>query len=262
MIGLGLNLQSVAIPQPQVLRASALTSSVAASAGLAPYTPTFAEYFHADFAAVSGSDVTSLTGLKNGYVLSPSTSKPTISTAKFGGRNSIRFTLASNQYLINNTTAALYGLADGTNPNISIFMNVVCATAPNEAEFWKFGSTGGSTANRLSAGTISTTSLRLFDNGVTGTASTTFTVADMTAAEHIYCFVLNGTTQNLYVDNVVNGTTGSMSMSSARTSVEFLIGAFDNNVFKGDFYMRHFSIIAGVASANDRAWHQAAWSGL
>lgn len=256
---------TIVTASPAAIRAVAQSRSVqvtgSPSASAAIVRAPLASWIADAGVSVTGSDVNSWTDQTSAFVLSPSASKPTLSTAQFAGLNAIRFTAASNQFLINNTTSALYGAANGTNPAITVVMQVICATAANRADFWKFGSTGGSTANRLDAGTVSTTSLALDSNGATGSATKSYTVADMTAAPHVYAFVIDGTTQTLYVDGVANGSVGNMSMSSARTSVEFLIGAFDNNVFKGDFWIRRLNIYPAAISAAQAASISTAWTG-
>ncbi len=214
--------------------------------------------------SLTGADLNSWTDQVNGYVLTPGgAGKPTLSTAAFSGRNAILFSRAGVQWLTNTTTAALYQLANGDDPSISVVWQSISLTATNEEEMWFFGREAGAAADRLSAYSVgSVTTIRLSDNGATGTATVTYTVADVTAAAHVYALVLSGQTQTLYVDGVANGTVGAINATSRTTTTRFNIGNFSSGAAANfDGYMRRFNVYSSALTAAQVGSISNAWSG-
>lgn len=198
--------------------------------------------------------------LLHGYVLSTGgASKPTLDATGINSTNAVKFVAASTQWLTNTTDAALYQLADGNDPNISIIVQAkFSGTAV--AVVWFFGGSGGASANRMDFSCQgSSTTAQLVEQGASGGSATkVWTVADVTAAAHVYAVVQSGTTQNLYVDNVVNASPGALDVT-ARTAVRFNVGAFSAGTAPFGGWIRRIGIIPGVASAAELAAIQALW---
>ncbi len=211
--------------------------------------------------ALTGADVDSWTGMFASYVITPPGNKPTLDATGINGANAVKFVGASSQWLTNNSTAGLYGAADGDDPDITVVVQLLCATAASGKVIWFWGGDAGASANRLDLSTNTATSVKLFDNGGSGSASVSFNVSSLTAAARVLATVLAGQTQNQYTDNVLSSSTPGAINATSRTAIRFSLGAYSNGT-AGTFFdgwIRRLDVLRSPTTA-DLKLIQDAWS--